>query len=322
MTGQKEWWAVHIFLFDPQASESCLVDDVMPAVRDLVAQGKASDWFFIRYWEGGPHLRLRLANIIHGDRKRFLEALQLKVEARMSENAMTRDEYYAQHSFDGESVDVDALPWYGDGQIVEIAYEPETVRYGGPQALLLSEGLFSVSSELAVQIVGATRSHFEKRLAAAFVLMLAAASIAGRDAVGILTFCHNYGTMWARYSEQTKAVADSPPPKPSPGHVAAVASLVAGRGLSSAFAQHWYESLLRLRDGLEQLGREGALVSPIDGTVADTPERIEYAIVAILWSQVHMLNNRLAVMPTQEVLVARAVAAAAREHVRKHEVAL
>jgi hypothetical protein len=322
MTGQKEWWAIHIFLFDPQASESCLVDDIVPAVRDLIAQGKASDWFFIRYWEGGPHLRLRLANIGSADLECFLEALRQKVEGRMSETAMTREDYYGQHPFDGEPVDIDALPWYGDGLAVEIAYEPETVRYGGPQALHLSEGLFGVSSDVAVQIVGATRSQFDKRLAAAFVLMLAAASVAGRDAAGILTFCHNYGSMWARYSGQTRAVADGPLPQPSPGHLAAVASLVAGRGLSSAFAQHWYESLFRLRDGLERLGRDGALVSPMDGTVADTPERIEYAIVAILWSQVHMLNNRLAVMPAQEVLVARAVAAAARALMVKDEVAL
>lgn len=322
MMGQKEWWAVHIFLFDPQASESCLLDDIMPAVRDVVAGGMASDWFFIRYWEGGPHVRLRLADIARNDRELLLEALRLKVEERMSENAVTRDEYYGQHAFDGESVDIDALPWYGDGRVVEIAYEPETVRYGGPQALRLSEGLFCVSSKLAIQILSATRSHFDKRMAAAFVLMLAAAAVAGRDAAGVFTFCRNYGSMWARYSEQTRAVADSPPPQPSPGHLAAVASLVAGKGVSSAFAQNWYESLLGLRDGLEQLGREGALISPMDGTVASTPERIEYAIVAILWSQVHMLNNRLAVMPAQEVLVARAVAAAAREHMLKGEVAL
>jgi hypothetical protein len=314
MEGRGSWWSVHIFLFDPMASEACLLDDIMPAVRDLIAQGKASGWFFIRYWEGGPHLRLRLANVGPEDRRRFLEQLQPKVDMRRSAQAMTREAFYGQHSFDGEPVDVAQLPWFGDAHIAEIAYEPETVRYGGPAALPVSEELFTVSSELAVQIVAATRSDPGKRTGAAFALMLATAAVVGKGGEDIARFCENYASMWAHYSEQTRDVARGPLAAPSPGHLAAVGGVVAGAGIPGAFAQRWHESLLRFRDRLDRLGSEGSLVSPLKGTVAESPQAVEQAILAILWSQLHMLNNRLAVLPVQEVLVARSIAAAARGH--------
>lgn len=315
MTARPDWWAVHVFLFDAQESEACLIDDIMPSVRDLVSRGRAGEWFFIRYWEGGPHMRLRLAQIGADDRLEFLGRLRAKVATRRSGAAITREEYYREHPMDGEAVDIDTLPWYGDGTVEEISYVPETMRYGGPAALRLSERLFKASSELAVAIVGATRDDFNKRMGAAFVLMVAAAAVAGRDANGIATFCEHYAAMWVHHSRQSRAAADNPLPPPSPGHLDAVASVLAGRPMPSAFAQRWHGALSGFRDELERLGREGTLVSPVDGSPVSDDNAIDHAIVAILWSQMHMLNNRLAVPPAQEVFLARAVAAVARRHV-------
>lgn len=312
MTAQLDWWAIHVFLFDPAASEACLLDDIVPSVREILAQEKASDWFFMRYWEGGPHLRVRLADIGHDDRQQLLEQLRTKVAARRGDTAMTRDEYYGQHPFDGEPVSIDELPWYGDGQAVEIAYAPETVRYGGPDALRLSERMFRASSDLAVHLIGATRNDFNKRMGAGLILMVAVAAVAGRDGAGMITFCEHYAAMWADHSEHSQAAAGSVLPQASPAHSAMVASVLAGQSLPSAFAQRWYDALSQFREELERLGQDAKLVSPMDGAPANTPERIEYAIVAILWSQMHMLNNRLAVLPAQEVILARMVAAAVR----------
>lgn len=313
MSGQGSWWSVHIFLFDPMASEACLLEDVLPAVRTLVAEGKASGWFFIRYWEGGPHLRLRLANVGAADRQRFLKQLQPKVDMRRSAQPMTRESFYGQHSFDGVPVDVAELPWFGDAHVAEISYEPETVRYGGPVALPVSEQLFTVSSELAVQIVAATRSDPAKRTGAAFALMLATAAAAvGKTGEEIAAFCENYASMWSQYSAQTKEVARRPVASPSPGHLAALAGLLGGAGIPGAFAERWHDTLLQFRDRLERLGREGSLVSPLNGRGANSAEDIGGAVLAILWSQLHMLNNRLAVLPVQEVLIAKSIAAAAR----------
>ncbi len=312
MTVETDWWAIHVFLFDPLAGEACLLDDVMPALRGILAQGRASGWFFLRYWEGGPHLRIRLAGLGQGDRQRLLGEMRSKVALRRSDTAITRDEYYGQHAFDGEPVDIDALPWYGDGQVVEVRYVPETVRYGGPEALRVSERMFRTSSELAVNLIGATRDDFGKRMGAAFVLMVAVAGVARNDGMGMAVFCEQYAAMWARHSEHSRGAAANELPRPSRGQLAAVAEMLAGVPSSSAFARRWYDAVSQFRGQLERLGQEGMLVSPMDGGPALTPERIEYAIIAILWSQLHMLNNRLAILPAQEVVLARMVAAAAR----------
>src|SRR5882757_1457310 len=50
------WHALHDY------NDRFLLEAVAPAARAAVANGAASGWFFIRYWEGGPHLRLRLAD--------------------------------------------------------------------------------------------------------------------------------------------------------------------------------------------------------------------------------------------------------------------
>lgn len=313
MTVETDWWAFHVFLSDPLAGEACLLDDIMPALRGILAQGKASSWFFLRYWEGGPHLRVRLAGIDEGDRLRLLEQMRTRVALRRSDTAITRDEYYRQHAFDGEPVDIDALPWYGDGQVEEIEYVPETVRYGGPEALRLSERMFRTSSELAVNLIGATRDDFGKRIGAAFVLMVAVAGVARNDDTGMAVFCEQYAAMWARHSEHSRGAAASELPRPSRGQLAAVAEMRSGQPSSSAFARRWHDAMRQFREQLERLGREGRLVSPIDGAPALTPERIEHAIIAILWSQLHMLNNRLAILPAQEVVLARMVAGAVRE---------
>lgn len=307
-----EWWAVHVFLFDPAASEACLLDDIMPCVRELIAQGKVSSWFFVRYWEGGPHLRIRLAGISPDEQARVLRQIAVHAAQRRSGIAMSRAEYYGQHPFDGEPVSIDALPWYGDGQAVDIPYVPETIRYGGPEAMALSEDVFRVSSTLAVNLIGATRYDFDKRMGAALMLMVAAAAVAGPGAVSMATFCDHYAAMWAQHSAHSRLAAGSVLPPPVPAHRAAVASVLAGQPLSTAFAQRWHETLRAFREALLRLGREGRLISPMDGAPADTPARIDHAVVAILWSQLHMLNNRLAVLPAQEVVLARMVAAAAR----------
>lgn len=99
MTPRMDWWAFHVFLFDPAQGEACLLEDIMPALRDLLAQGRVSSWFFIRYWEGGPHLRVRLAGIGPEDRAALLERVRAHAAMRCSATTMTREDYYAGHPF-------------------------------------------------------------------------------------------------------------------------------------------------------------------------------------------------------------------------------
>ncbi|HHH49559.1 MAG TPA: hypothetical protein ENK52_01120, partial [Saprospiraceae bacterium] len=53
-----KWLAVHLFYNEPW--EEFLAKAVKPYVDTLVQTGIAAQFFFIRYWERGPHIRLRI----------------------------------------------------------------------------------------------------------------------------------------------------------------------------------------------------------------------------------------------------------------------
>lgn len=53
-----DWVSAYIFYQD--TLDPVLVHFVDPVVQDLTAEGLASAYFFIRYWDGGDHLRLHL----------------------------------------------------------------------------------------------------------------------------------------------------------------------------------------------------------------------------------------------------------------------
>src|SRR5215218_9452764 len=54
----KPWISVHVFY--SSNGNPLLADGVAPLVARLRARGLISRYFFIRYWLGGPHVRLRL----------------------------------------------------------------------------------------------------------------------------------------------------------------------------------------------------------------------------------------------------------------------
>jgi hypothetical protein len=54
----RSWTALHAYYHGDLSAP--LTAAVAPAMRALSAGGLLGRWFFVRYWEGGPHLRIRL----------------------------------------------------------------------------------------------------------------------------------------------------------------------------------------------------------------------------------------------------------------------
>src|SRR5215510_11428356 len=68
------WLSFHIFL--PDAFGSFLVDHLAPALQNDLKAGTIKRFFFIRYSEGGNHIRLRLMTRAHsGDLEQWLNRL-------------------------------------------------------------------------------------------------------------------------------------------------------------------------------------------------------------------------------------------------------
>lgn len=143
-----DWTEYHVYLHGRRATD-VFVRDVLPAVLRVVGPR----WWFVRYWLGGPHLRVRVPSASASDA--IMVALQAAVAELTTCPAIEREAFYANCGFDGAAVDVATLPWFADGEVRRANYQPETDFYGAGADLARNEALFCASSQLAVRLLGA-----------------------------------------------------------------------------------------------------------------------------------------------------------------------
>ena len=123
-------------------------------------------YFFIRYWEGGPHIRFRIKrkDTIRDD---YYNTLVDLLESELSDESiiLTKEEYYQGHKLDGEKIPIEELPWYENNTIVPITYVRENERYGGKEAIEHAEYVFYRSSQLvSAMLEGCMNCHMMIRM--------------------------------------------------------------------------------------------------------------------------------------------------------------
>lgn len=311
------WSSFHVYLSEPVKVSGFLTQCVLPLAQSLVKERRASRWFFIRYWEGGPHVRLRLQDLSAGDARTVRDALRTAARDWASEHPPTREEYYGSHAFDGKPVDVASLPWYGEGAVVEIAYEPEVQRYGGTLALPINERLFQLSSTISIAVIRSTHAEPARRLSFALALMIGTLLAHDASPESLSSFFEKYAGFWAGYSAQTRQVQATELPR-SDDFAASIlreidaqsARLASGAPSRDATAL-WSVGVKDAAAEWERVYRAGRLVSPLTGAVARDDTAFEAAVRNMLSSQVHMMNNRLGIVPAQEVFLSRTLTTAA-----------
>ena len=100
---------------------------IAPLVERLRSTGAADGWFFIRYWDPQPHLRLRFHGAPHRLRDEAWPALQQDISARMASGEI-------------HTIRLDT-------------YFQEVNRYGGPQAIATAERFFEADSDMALALL-------------------------------------------------------------------------------------------------------------------------------------------------------------------------
>jgi thiopeptide-type bacteriocin biosynthesis protein len=122
-----EWLYAKIYS-GATAADRVLASVVAPVVRNAHEQGWIDNWFFIRYADPEPHLRVRL----HGDpavlHSHVLPALNAALAVALASHA-----------------------WRAQLD----TYEREIERYGGDEGMLLSERIFHVDSDCAIRLADA-----------------------------------------------------------------------------------------------------------------------------------------------------------------------
>uniref|UniRef100_UPI00278BC8A2 lantibiotic dehydratase C-terminal domain-containing protein n=1 Tax=Streptomyces venezuelae TaxID=54571 RepID=UPI00278BC8A2 len=69
-------WHLHLGTTARSAHDRVVTDVIGPTIREL---DPGTPWFFIRYWQSGPHLRLRVGDLDEAARARVAAALTARL---------------------------------------------------------------------------------------------------------------------------------------------------------------------------------------------------------------------------------------------------
>ena len=206
----KQWVSMHIF-YSANPSR-LLVNCIAPLVADLRAQQLISRWFFIRYWMGGPHVRLRLLPAEGVSEQTVKTAAETAIQGyltrrpalfemdpkllkkhyrKMFEAEYGREAFLARYGEDGE------VETYQSNTIHYIDYEAEYQRYAGPLGLDISERHFEVSSDIVLRITEETNVHARSiAMGRGIQLMLQLLYTLLADDESVCAFLSRYIEMW------------------------------------------------------------------------------------------------------------------------------
>ncbi|MFJ8955014.1 thiopeptide-type bacteriocin biosynthesis protein [Streptomyces sp. NPDC102381] len=265
------WSAWHLHL--ASNAQSLLDRVVQHVIAPVVQTLDGAPWFFIRYWEAGPHLRLRIGDLSPAEHDRVEALLRellatagrpaegevvLKEEAYRAEaGLLARGEYGSDHP-------VVALRPPGVHRAV---YEPETERYGGPTLMPAAERLFQRASELVLALLPHVSTP-QTRSALALRATVSAAAALGDGAEQALFYAHSL-TAWRAWAA----------------------------GLGSTPAE--LDRLCHIPEGTakpvdpDQHGPFGNWHAALTDLVREIRVTTEHVPGQIVVSHVHMLHNRL-----------------------------
>jgi len=195
------WRSLHVHRFGRQ--DAFLVDGLAPALARLRAEGRVRRAFFLRYWEGGHHIRVRV---------RTDPADADAVAAQLAE-AVTR--YLREHpddvEFDLAEFMREAQPTMAvlEGVVSGETYPPDTVRmatytpeydkYGGPGGVAIAEEFFDRSASLVLTALPQLADRPGRRLGLGFTMMLRGLCAAGLSQSEVAAFFGHYCLLWSPY---------------------------------------------------------------------------------------------------------------------------
>lgn len=195
------WHSVHVHYGGRQ--EALLTDCIAPLVAAARTRG-LSRWFFLRYWKGGTHVRVR-CQFETAELPPAWDALTAAIgeylrqnpsETQISVDRLEQSQRLLA-ALEGEAAD--AIVIYPNNTVVSMPYEPEYGKYGGPVGIALAESFFEASSDLAITTLRDIADAPKRRLNMAFAMMLASPRAAGYDERDTIAFFAAYARFCERF---------------------------------------------------------------------------------------------------------------------------
>lgn len=207
-------WHLHAGSFEPVELESIVTRVVAPTITELIrADGPGAPvrpWFFMRYWQNGPHVRFRAADLGEERADLVTASLAERLAALPAGTSALDQERYLQAiggvAAAGEGTGALAAGSLWRPGVYPARYEPEIERYGGPELIAMSEDLFRISSVVTMRACG-IRTDSGRAFGDGLESMAAAMSAWPGDPEDILVAVRDFWTDFLR--QAFPAVADS-----------------------------------------------------------------------------------------------------------------
>ncbi len=299
------WYAVHAY--STGDADALLREGLAPFLRSEPGAAVRS-WFFLRYWRGGPHLRIRLlldpaeaAETLAGVSESIRTAMppggaydpaqRLAVARRLAE-------------LEGTDPGTEIV---ADGTVRIEPYEPEYAKYGGSDGVRIAEELFFASSRVALAAIVADESFARSRVGLAFVMTMAALAAVFREPRRVADFLNGAFALWRRYVKSEVLDRWAAGASPSPQLHATVRRLFAaepsGEPATPRLLDEWQRAVVRAMAAFDELSPQ-----PADRVSAGSSWT---AREFVLLNYLHTHCNRLGTAPAQEAYIAYAGSCAA-----------
>ena len=308
---ERTWVAVHAF--GTGAPDLFLTDAVAPAVERMRSERRAHGWFYLRYWDGGPHVRVRVRTTPENEASVRAELHGVHAEhvrSHPSRQWMGQETYraMAEELARREDVAHEPAPREAD-TCADYPYLPEHAVYGRESAMRAAEEHFEESTLIALEVITSMPEQSRRR-GFALSVGLATAMLNGVEAMGppppresldpppgdayptpdlLEQLERSYTAQRERLRDQGRALAE----------------LVRSRELGDDPLHRWVDSIRRLRRALTAARAEGTLslrpsLSPLGWNSVGASSG-EAVVTSVLMRCAHLVNNRVGVSYQDEM---------------------
>ena len=320
------WLSAHLYYNEPW--ETFLTEAVNPYIQSVLKTGIAQSYFFVRYWEKGPHIRLRF----RGESSELQEVLKPNLVEHFSAyfdvNPSERTEPEYPKGFPSEYL------WLPNNSIRFEKYEQEYKRYGGNKGIALAEEQFQISSDTVLDYFdkdAETDAHsYHEVLGAAIRLHLSFAYSIGLENQEMVSFFEMIFENWlpkafeifednapdnqiiGKMRETVGLFSDSFESQKEdliPFHSSLLNDLKSGEDFDSATFNKWIKENQRLSLKLSEVAETGILSTRTDPYImSESLSKKLSESDQLLWNifadYVHMTNNRLGILNQDEAYLA------------------
>jgi thiopeptide-type bacteriocin biosynthesis protein len=327
---ERRWISAHLFYHDDLTY--VLLGWVQPLVEELRSQQLLEAYFFIRYWQGGPHIRLRLLpmmGVSHEKIKACIEEQAQTFLRRKPSTQVLNDQRYKEVTNHLEYLEygkAEDVSLYPNNSLHYIPYVPEYEHYGGEDAMAVIEQQFAISSELVLDVLHRQDSALSQKTTQGLASLFLAMSIETREIEQLACMAEEYYHAWERIPAPVQERFTAQFARQYQQQRLKIHALLRHlwQGLQSdvptdlpslQIAAHWQTSLQELKRGLEQIEVQRPL--SVNDSYHTIPPKTNIGLRCT-----HMHNNRLGLLLLEEAYVLYMLKVALHEAVNNQEILL